>query len=41
MLEAEPSLTHNRFVVQAWRNLRFDLHVLEAGLGEGKRRFYQ
>ncbi|MCC3557131.1 DNA/RNA non-specific endonuclease [Microcoleus sp. PH2017_35_SFW_U_B] len=35
-LESGKSITHNRFVVPDWGNLRFDLHVPEAELGSGR-----
>ncbi len=35
-LESGKSITHNRFVVPEWGNLRFDLHVPETELGSGK-----
>jgi len=35
-LESGKSITHNRFVVPEWGNLRFDLHVPEAELKRGR-----
>ena len=35
-LESGKSITHNRFVVPEWGNLRFDLHVPEAELAQGR-----
>ena len=35
-LESGKSITHNRFVVPDWGNLRFDLHVPETELGQGR-----